>query len=81
MFGTKKIGNFEISLKFFIFSFLFIRQNRSGPAGNDVQKTNVPDLRTRFRHETYLEEMNLCLKGGSAFQTRMYVTRRNLEKC
>jgi len=25
--------------------------------GNDIQKTNVPDNRIAFRHETYLEEL------------------------
>ncbi|TDL22174.1 AMP deaminase [Rickenella mellea] len=30
-----------------------------GAAGNDINKTNVPDIRLRFRHETLLEELNI----------------------
>lgn len=40
-------------------------------AGNDMQKTNVPDLRMRFRQETYMEERDLMLKGATQYQTRM----------
>jgi len=30
---------------------------KDGPMGNDIQRTNVPDNRIAFRHETYLEEL------------------------
>jgi len=30
-----------------------------GAAGNDINKTNVPDLRLTYRHQTLLEELNL----------------------
>ncbi|XP_027051415.1 AMP deaminase 2 [Pocillopora verrucosa] len=34
---------------------------KEGPAGNDVTKTNVPDIRVAFRHETLVEELStLC---------------------
>jgi hypothetical protein len=32
-----------------------------GPAGNDIHKTNVPDLRMQYRYQTLLEERNLVL--------------------
>jgi hypothetical protein len=32
-----------------------------GPAGNDIQKSNVPDLRVSYRYQTLLEERNLVL--------------------
>ncbi|KIJ54914.1 hypothetical protein M422DRAFT_24794 [Sphaerobolus stellatus SS14] len=30
-----------------------------GAAGNDINKTNVPDIRLRFRHETLMEELRM----------------------
>ena len=34
---------------------------KEGTAGNDVTKTNVPDIRVAFRHETLVEELStLC---------------------
>ncbi|KAA8916376.1 hypothetical protein TRICI_001485 [Trichomonascus ciferrii] len=37
-----------------------------GPAGNSMEKTNVPDVRMSYRYETYLHEINLMEKyaGG-----------------
>ncbi|GAB5591473.1 AMP deaminase [Umbelopsis nana] len=31
----------------------------AGVAGNDMQKTNVPNIRVAFRHETLMEELNM----------------------
>lgn len=31
---------------------------KEGTAGNDVHKTNVPDIRVAFRHETLVEELS-----------------------
>lgn len=31
---------------------------KEGPAGNDVHRTNVPDIRMAFRHETLVEELS-----------------------
>jgi AMP deaminase len=36
---------------------------KPGPHGNDIQKTNVPNLRMRFRYETHQEEMRLMYLG------------------
>lgn len=35
-----------------------------GPDGNVVAKTNVPDIRLRFRQETLNEELNLVWQHG-----------------
>ncbi|KAK4883962.1 hypothetical protein RN001_000233 [Aquatica leii] len=35
--------------------------NKEGVAGNDISKTNVPDIRVGFRYETLVEELrNIC---------------------
>lgn len=31
---------------------------KMGPEGNDIQKTNVPNLRMRFRAETFYDELS-----------------------
>lgn len=31
---------------------------REGLAGNDMSRTNVPDIRIAFRYETFLEELS-----------------------
>ncbi|CAG8568726.1 11806_t:CDS:10 [Dentiscutata erythropus] len=36
-----------------------------GKKGNDIHKTNVPDLRMEFRYETLLEEIKMILKYSS----------------
>ena len=37
-----------------------------GHAGNDIAKTNVPDIRVSFRHETLLEELRILESGAKA---------------
>ncbi|XP_059648905.1 probable AMP deaminase [Cornus florida] len=36
---------------------------KRGPEGNDIQKTNVPNMRISFRHETWKEEMQHVYSG------------------
>ncbi|KAK6160032.1 hypothetical protein DH2020_003413 [Rehmannia glutinosa] len=36
---------------------------RRGPKGNDIHKTNVPNMRISFRHETWMEEMQYVYAG------------------
>ncbi|XP_060214505.1 probable AMP deaminase [Lycium barbarum] len=36
---------------------------KRGPQGNDIHKTNVPNLRISFRHETWTEEMQYVYRG------------------
>lgn len=43
---------------------------RPGPDGNDIQKTNVPNLRMRFRLDTYQDETRLVLGGAMSHQAR-----------
>lgn len=39
---------------------------RSGINGNDVTRTNVPDIRVAYRHETMVEELNNIFRGVEA---------------
>jgi AMP deaminase len=41
-----------------------------GSAGNDTHKTNVPDVRVRFRHETLQAERQLISKGAAATEAQ-----------
>ncbi|KAI8477343.1 MAG: hypothetical protein J3K34DRAFT_397944 [Monoraphidium minutum] len=43
---------------------------RPGPDGNDIQKTNVPNLRMRYRLDTYQDETRLVLTGALSHQAR-----------
>jgi len=43
---------------------------RQGPEGNDIHKTNVPNLRLRFRFECYIAEIQLLMHGVMCYQTR-----------
>ncbi|CAK1547507.1 unnamed protein product [Leptosia nina] len=36
---------------------------REGPEGNDITRTNIPDLRLAYRHETLLDELDNLFKG------------------
>lgn len=35
---------------------------KEGVAGNDITRTNVPDIRISFRHETILDELTNIFK-------------------
>ncbi|XP_076857572.1 AMP deaminase 2 isoform X2 [Brachyhypopomus gauderio] len=35
--------------------------SQEGPEGNDIRRTNVPDIRVAFRHETLCEELQLII--------------------
>ncbi|CAB3248655.1 unnamed protein product [Arctia plantaginis] len=37
---------------------------KEGVAGNDITRTNVPDIRISFRHETLLDELTNIFKDG-----------------
>lgn len=43
---------------------------RPGPEGNDIQKTNVPNLRMRFRADTHDGEMGLVGRGAGVFAAK-----------
>lgn len=36
---------------------------REGVAGNDIRRTNVPDIRVSYRYETLIEELSLIFKS------------------
>ena len=42
----------------------------SGPAGNDIFRTNVPDARVRFRADTLATERGLVARGVAAAEAR-----------
>jgi AMP deaminase len=43
---------------------------KPGPEGNDIQKTNVPNLRMRFRWETHQDEIRLLYLGTALHARR-----------
>ena len=40
---------------------------RQGPEGNEVEKTNVPDMRLQFRYETHKAELDLIEQGATMY--------------
>lgn len=40
---------------------------RPGPEGNEVEKTNVPDMRLQFRYETRKAELDLIEQGATMY--------------
>merc|ERR1711974_143626 len=42
---------------------------RDGVAGNDMTRTNVPDIRVAYRHETLLDELSNIFKWSSPTET------------
>lgn len=42
---------------------------REGVAGNDVSRTNVPDIRVAYRYETLVEELQYICRGLHASET------------
>lgn len=51
-----------------------------GPDGNDIHKTNVPNLRMRFRYDTFVDETRLVLHGGLAHTTRQQMKMLSLKE-
>ena len=43
---------------------------KQGPDGNDIHKTNVPNLRMRFRLDNLLTERNLVMAGAENHRLR-----------
>ena len=37
---------------------------KEGASGNDVHRTNVPDIRVAFRHATLVEELSTLCKAA-----------------
>lgn len=36
---------------------------QDGVAGNDIQRTNLPDIRVAYRHETLLDELQSIFRA------------------
>jgi AMP deaminase len=47
--------------------WLGVNFSEEGPAGNDITRTNVPNIRVAYRHETLVEELKNILQwnGGT----------------
>ncbi|KAG0306384.1 AMP deaminase [Dissophora globulifera] len=45
-----------------------------GVQGNDMEKTNVPNIRVAFRHETLREELNMLQRYSQLAQQSMFTT-------
>ena len=39
-----------------------------GVAGNDIQRTNLPDIRVSYRHETLLDELQSIFRAVDAYK-------------
>ncbi len=48
-----------------------------GPQGNDIHKTNVPNLRMRFRHDTHSEEMAVIMDGAAQHYAKKQLKAQN----
>ena len=42
---------------------------KEGVAGNDMSRTNIPDIRIAFRYETYLEELSTLFHTAKDLST------------
>lgn len=43
---------------------------KGGPDGNDIHKTNVPNLRMRFRYDALITEQGLVFDGAESHRVR-----------
>ena len=50
---------------------------KAGPDGNDIHKTNVPNLRMRYRYDCHTEEHNLVMQGARTFEARKAAKHRD----
>ena len=50
---------------------------KAGPDGNDIHKTNVPNLRMRFRYDCHSEELNLVMSGAATYEVRKAAKHRD----
>lgn len=44
---------------------------KEGVAGNDVSRTNVPDIRVAYRYETLVEELKCICRGAKMYDECM----------
>ena len=68
------LASASISCSFQTAYFLFFSQvklhwigenyRKEGASGNDVHRTNVPDIRVAFRHATLVEELSTLCKAA-----------------
>ena len=49
------------------------------PTGNDIHKTNVPNLRMRFRFDCHTDEMQLVMAAAAAHELRLEAAQQRKE--
>ena len=52
---------------------------KPGPDGNDIHKTNVPNLRMRFRYDCHTDEMQLVMAAAAAHEVRLEAAQKRKE--
>lgn len=63
LFALKHVGLWFSSVLQEKSHFLGPNYLKEGPEGNDIRKTNVPQIRMAYRHETLCYELNLIKEG------------------
>lgn len=48
-------------------NWLGLNYTKEGVAGNDVTRTNVPDIRVAYRYETLVDELRCICRGAQSF--------------
>lgn len=48
--------------------WLGLKYSKEGVVGNDITRTNVPNIRVAFRYETFLEELSTIFQAVRGFE-------------
>ena len=54
---------------------------KEGVAGNDMSRTNIPDIRIAFRYETFLEELSTLFHTAKIWAVAVRLRRRQYGTC
>lgn len=52
---------------------------KEGVAGNDVSRTNVPDIRVAYRYETLVSELKTICIGAQSFDKSLEKMQEKME--
>ena len=63
-FSCSSIGIFVFQVKQ---HWLGLDYTKEGVAGNDVSRTNVPDIRVAYRYETLVDELKCICRGAMSY--------------
>jgi len=61
------VGYFSLQMKQFWLGDDYLKE---GVAGNDMPRTNIPDIRVAFRYETFLEELSTLFHTARDLKTQ-----------